>query len=314
MQADAAVRGAANVMTFGGADHLAAGMDALIAPGGLDHWGQRYESNLAQEHARDRYDETNRSTAQATGQIGGTVLGLALLGPARGALAAAPRLPGAAALTGRETAALLGGGAVTGLGMQTASDIAAGGRRSSVGDKAGAAVGGAAGALALPLGPGRVGAVDGWVTAAAQDAFNGRPISLDRAGESALAGNLVGGLAGRIGTSASDRLSPAAKGRLGEAMGDVRSTINGRRRVWAPKARDYISEDDYWYPDGLSGPLRSEDKFGYGAELSPNQTGAQAALGPNLRLYHFTPDDIGGLVSVPAGIAGSQLIGGDARR
>jgi hypothetical protein len=278
MQADAAVRGAANVLTFGGADHFAAGMDALVG-GGFDHWRQRYDANLAQERARDRYDALNRSSAQAAGQVGGTLLGLGLVGPADGALAVAPRLPGAAGLTGREATAVLGAGAMTGLGMQTASDIAAGGRRSSFGDKAGAALGGAAGAAALPLGPGRAGAVGGWVTPAAQDVFNGRPISLDHAGESAIAGDLFGGLAGRIGTGAANGLSSSAKGRLGEAMGDVRGTINGQRRVWAPKSRDYIAEDDYWYPDARSRSTRFEDKFGYGAELSPNQARAQAVLG-----------------------------------
>ena len=313
MQADAAVRGAANVLSFGGIDHLAAGMDALMAPGGLDHWRQRYDANLAQEQARDRYDALNRSNAQTTGQIGGTLLGLGLVGPTDGAPAVAPRLAGAATLTGREGAAVLGGGALAGLGMQTASDIAAGGRSSSLGDMAGAALGGAAGAAALPFGPGRAGAMGGWVTSAAQDALNGRPISLDRAGESAIAGNLFGGLAGRIGTSASDGLSSSAKGRLGEAMGDVRSAINGQRRVWTPKSRDYISDDDYWYPDARSGPVRFEDKFGYGAELSPNQTRAQAALGPDLKLYHFTPSDIGGFVSVPAAAASSQAVNGNAR-
>lgn len=48
LQADTAVRGAANVLTFGGADHLAAGMDALIQPGGLGGWRQRYDANMAQ--------------------------------------------------------------------------------------------------------------------------------------------------------------------------------------------------------------------------------------------------------------------------
>src|SRR5258708_17654658 len=189
---------------------------------------------------------------------------------------------------------------MVGLGMQTASDIAAGGRRSSFGDNAGAAFGGAAGAAALPFGPGRAGAVGGWVTSAAQDVFNGRPISLDRAGESAIASNVLGGLAAGIGTRTANGLSSSAKGRLGEAMGDVRSTINGQRRAWAPKARDYISDDDYWYPDALSGRIRFEDKFGYGAELSPNQTRAQTALGPDFRLFHFTPSDIGGRPNAPS--------------
>lgn len=310
MQANAAVRGAANI--FGG-DQFAAGMDALVS-GGLDHWRQRYEANLAQEKARGQYDASHRGAAQAAGQVGGTAMGLALVGPGEGAASLAPRLPGAATLTGREAAALLGGGAGAGLAMQTASDIGAGGRRSSFGDNAGAALGGAAGAAALPFGPGRAAAVGGWVTSAAQDVFNGRPISLDRAGQSAIAGNVLGGLAGKIGVRASNDLPMAAKGRLGEAMGDVRSTINGERRVWAPKSRDYIDEDTYWYPDGRdarTGLVRPEDKFGYGARLSPNQTLAQNVLGPDFRLYHFTPDDVGSLSSLPAGPLGAQLVGGN---
>lgn len=310
MQADAAVRGATNI--FGG-DQFAAGMDALVF-GGLDHWRQRYDANLAQEKARDRYDASNRGAAQAAGQIGGTALGLALVGPGEGVASIAPRLPGAATLTGREAAALLGGGAGTGLAMQTASDIAAGGRRSSVGDKAGAALGGAAGAAALPLGPGRAAAVGGWVTSAAQDVFNGRPLSLERAGQSAIASNILGGVAGRIGARASNDLPMAAKGRLGEAMGDVRSTVNGERRLWAPKSRDYIDEDTYWYPDARDTRtlrLRTEDKFGYGAELSPNQTQAQSAVGPDFRLNHFTPGDVGSLTSLPAGPFGAQWVSRD---
>lgn len=312
MQADAAVRGAANI--FGG-DQFAAGMDALVS-GGLDHWRQRYEANLAQERARDRYDALHRAPAQAVGQFGGTALGLALVGPEEVAASIAPRLPGATALTGRETAALLGGGAATGLAMQTASDVVTGGRRSSFGDNAGAALGGAASAASLPLGPGRAAAIGGLVTSAAQDVFNGRPISLERAGQSAIAGDILGGVAGKIGSRASNDLPMAAKGKLGETMGDVRSTINGERRVWAPKSRDYIAEDDYWYPDARdarTGKLRTEDKFGYGAELSPNQTRAQSALGPDFRLYHFTPDDVGGLASLPAGPAGAQLVSGRDR-
>jgi len=104
----------------------------------------------------------------------------------------------------------------------------------------------------------------------------------------------------------------ASKGRLGEALGDVRSTVNGERRVWAPKSRDYIDDDTYWYPDGRdaqTGLVRPEDKFGYGARLSPNQVQAQSTLGPDFRLHHFTPDDIGRLASLPAGPFAAQLGG-----
>jgi hypothetical protein len=83
-------------------------------------------------------------------------------------------------------------------------------------------------------------------------------------------------------------------------MGDIRSAINGNRREWTPKSRDYLADGSYWYPDGRSGSIRFEDKFGYGAELSPNQVSAQAELGPDFQLNHFTPDDVGRLLSVPA--------------
>lgn len=308
MQADAAVRGAANVLTFGGADHFAAAMDALVG-GGVDGWSQRYEANLAQEHARNQYDASHRSTAQKVGQVGGTLLGVGLMGPADGTIGFGTRLPGAAALTGREAGTLLGAGAGTGVLAQTVSDIATG-RSSSVGDMAGAALGGAADVAALPLGPGRAGALGGWVTSAARDLFNGRPIALDQAGDSAMAGGLFGDFAGRMGTSAANDLSTAAKGRLGETLGDVRSAIGGQPREWAPKARDYISPDTYWYPDGLSGSTRFEDKFGYGAELSPNQTQAQTALGSDFKLFHFIPDDIGSFASVPAALFGQQAVNG----
>jgi hypothetical protein len=121
-------------------------------------------------------------------------------------------------------------------------------------------------------------------------------------------------VAGRVGARASNDLPKAAKGLLGEAMGDVRSTVNGERRLWAPKSRDYIDEDTYWYPDGRdarTGLVRPEDKFGYGAKLSPNQAQAQNVLGPDFRLYHFTPDDVGSLSSLPAGPLGARVVGGD---
>jgi hypothetical protein len=313
LQADTAVRAAANTLTFGGADHFAAGMDALFEPGGIEGWRGRYAGNLAEENARNRYDASHRQVAQTIGQIGGTALGLAFVGPARGAVAVAPRLPGAATLSGRELAGLLTGGAATGLGMQAVSDIA-GARRSTMGDKAGAALGGAAGAAALPLGPGRAGAVDGWVTSTAQDMFNGRPLSFGRAGESAIAGSALGGLTASLGANVSNGLSSGARGRLGEFMGDVRSTVNGQRREWAPKSRDYLPDGRYWYPDGRNGSMRFEDKFGYGAELSPNQTRAQFVLGPDFQLYHFTPDDVGRLLSAPASATVPHMIDDRARR
>ena len=90
-------------------------------------------------------------------------------------------------------------------------------------------------------------------------------------------------------------------------MGTARSALNGERREWAPKSRDYLPNGRYWYPDGRSGSKRFEDKFGYGAKLSPNQIQAQQLLGPDFQLNHFTPSDVGGLVSVPASALAPHL-------
>lgn len=316
LQVDTAMRGAANVLTFGGADHLAAGLDALIEPGGLSEWKPRYEANLAQEQARNAYDKVRRPVALASGQVGGALLGVGLVGPMEGALAAAPRLSGAAALSGREGAAILASGGAAGLGMQALSDGVAG-RRSTPGDNLGAVFGGAVAAAALPFGPARASAVGASTTSAVQDIFNGRPIAVDRAGESAIVGNLLGGIAGVAGRAWADKLPQPAKGPLGEALGDMRSTINGRRRVSSPKARDEIYEDQvkpYWYPDGRSGPVRFEDKFGVSAELSRNQLLAQKVRADNFQLYHFLPADVGRAAAVPAAAAAPHLTSSRQRR
>jgi hypothetical protein len=192
--------------------------------------------------------------------------------------------------------------------MEAISNLAAGGRRASLGDSLGAAVGGVAGALALPFGPAKAGAVQGAVASAAQDYLNGAPVSAERAGEGALLGHLFGGLAGIGGRKISNDLPMKAKGRLGEFLGEARSTMNGRRRRFDPKGRDHDeSKTDYWYPDGTSGDVRFEDKFGSGAKLSPNQARAQGRLGPNFWLNSFVPSDVGKAAGVPAAATGRQI-------
>jgi hypothetical protein len=60
-------------------------------------------------------------------------------------------------------------------------------------------------------------------------------------------------------------------------------------------------------PDGRSGDLRFEDKFGTSAKLSPNQRRAREVLGEDFRLNHFLPSDIGKAASIPAASAGTGL-------
>lgn len=324
-QADTAMRSAANAVTFGGADRAAAAIDALFAPGGMATWQQRYNADLQQQNARNQYDASHRSGAQSVGYVGGGLLGLGVLGPLDGGLAATTRLPGAAALTAREIGGVLGAGAATGVGSELITDAATG-RRPSPGDIAGAAVGGISGAAALPLGPGRAGAISGAVTSTAQDLLNGRPVSFPQATEGALAGNVVGGIAGSAGRTWSNSLSTTAKGRLGETLGAIRAELSGEGRWGGPKQRAPVAEGGpntnakgaYWYPDDTSGPIPEnwsdpmptmfEYKFGPGATLSPNQARAQMQLGSKFILYQFLPSDVGLMTGLPAAGFGPQIV------
>jgi hypothetical protein len=165
----------------------------------------------------------------------------------------------------------------------------------------GAGVGGVAGAGALVFGAKPASAVNGAVTSAMQDFLNGRQISLDHARENAAVGGVLGGLAGMAGERWSEGLTRKEKGNLGEFLGDMRSTVNGLRREGGSKTADKLEgTGKWWFPDGRSGDVRFEDKFGPSASLSKNQKLAQAALGGNFWINHFLPEDIGKAASVPA--------------
>lgn len=93
---DAAVRGAADVATFGYADELAARADSLLGRG-------TYDENVAAQRAVDRFDEQHNAIPRIAGQVAGGVGQAVLTGP----LTAARSLPG-------RVLAGIGEGAVTG--------------------------------------------------------------------------------------------------------------------------------------------------------------------------------------------------------
>ena len=84
--------------------------------------------------------------------------------------------------------------------------------------------------------------MDGFITSTAQDVLNRRPISLERGGQSAIAGNLFAGLAGIYGRRQSNALTTNQKGELGETLGDIRSAMNGRIRDRTSKKYDYFKD------------------------------------------------------------------------
>ena len=75
LQADTAVRAAANTLTFGGADNFAAAMDATLGqePG---TWPQRYDADLKAQAARNVYDAIHRSAMRHLGEAGGIGIGM----------------------------------------------------------------------------------------------------------------------------------------------------------------------------------------------------------------------------------------------
>jgi hypothetical protein len=151
------------------------------------------------------------------------------------------------------------------------------------------------------------------LTSIVQDALNGRPIDWQQASQAATSGQIGAALGSDAGRNWSDGLPPVAKGELGEVLGDARSTINGMRRDWTGKTKDPLPGRSYWVPDGRSGPIRFEDKFGYGATLSDRQILAQSHLGDDFVLYHHTPDDVARLFAVPGSSIGSKLSAPDQR-
>lgn len=140
---DAAVRGAADVLTFGTIDELAAMLSSATGIGGEK---DDYEQNLSRQRAIDRYDEENNPWARTAGQVAGGVAG-AIATP--GAI-----LPSTRAVT--NTGAVLAGageGAVAG-GLYGIGSSEQAGLARLQDAPAQAAVGagfGAAGALAAPL-------------------------------------------------------------------------------------------------------------------------------------------------------------------
>ena len=193
-------------------------------------------------------------------------------------------------------------GGASGLSGQALSDLE-NHKFSSLGDYAGAALGGTAGALAARSGLGsRSGAIDGGVTSLAQDAFNQRlsAASIDRARTAALLGGTFGAIGGYAGRNWSNGLPRKVKGDLGEDLSKLRSRARGQRVKTGDGARkaqdvgggytipDHITTDDAGEVVNIV-----EAKFGRKPSLSKNQKKAYAGKIPNYRVDHFLPQDIG---------------------
>jgi hypothetical protein len=81
MQVDTAVGAAADVLSLGTIDNIAAGLDALVGRGGPGDVRQRYQANVQKQRGRDAYDAEHRQVARAAGELAGS--GLLYFGGAR---------------------------------------------------------------------------------------------------------------------------------------------------------------------------------------------------------------------------------------
>ena len=301
-QFGAGARGAGDALTFGLADNASAGVRALL-DGGLDGAAQRYQSNMDEERAQDRYDEAHYGGARTAGQVAGTVAQIAALGPMDGLVAGGVRLAETAPMIAREAAVLGGGGGALGVGNQALSDFQAR-RLGTLGDYAGAGAGGAFDALAsAKFGPGKGGAIGGAATSMLQDVFNGRNVSVSDARRAALAGQVLGGTAGMAGRKLSDSLSILDKGRLGEDLSKVRTWARGDSTLPGAKRSVRLADGRRTIPDSRTkaGEL-VESKFGRGADLTTNQRAAFHQPLSGFRVDHFLPADIGAIFGLPAGL------------
>ncbi len=149
---DAAVRGAADMLSFGLADELQAGAEALPAlKGGTTAYQDEYVRRWEGQQQRDATDRAETPVSRAVGQVGGLGAGIGL-----GAVANLGRLVPGAGMAGIK-------GVLRSLGLSTAAGAAGGAVQAygsgSPGDRLeavpkGAAIGAGLGAASVPVGAG----------------------------------------------------------------------------------------------------------------------------------------------------------------
>lgn len=354
-QGGAVLRGAIDEGSFGAADHVSAVVQAL-AHGDPSHLIEQYQKEIAEERARDAYDEANYGMARGVGRVagfagslvagGGVGAGAKLVARGVGASMQLARAAKAANAVKRImpltqaglTPIAVVGGAASGVAGQAVSDVLRG-RPSGVKDYAGAAVGGAAGALTMRVpggaatqgaitkllhsavtNPTTAGAVEGGATTAIQGILNGRATSFEDVAESARGGAIgarVGDVVGKYGANALPR---AAKGQLGETMTGVKAFAAGEGNVFAKKALTGagnilpgVTESgpqikvplskSYTDADFVTQTAKAlEAKFGAWARLSEPQKRALREI-PKGRYVvdHWLPSDIGRMGGVVSG-------------
>lgn len=314
----AGLRGIVDSAPFDLGDYAPAVVNAIIDAAHGKSFQAAYDRRLKAERAQNRYDEAVHPYARLAGKAGGTIAQIAVPGLSLANVARAERMKVATRLLASEAGKLAGIGAGVGVGSQGVADVLRG-KRGSLGEYAGSAVGGAAGVAAALAGrPQYVGAVTGGVTAGVQDLLDhgtGSRQDLLR-----LAGKISGGAAdGNFAVLPAfglmrrvERFSPKKKGELGEKLARQRTRLRGESITPGPR-REYLRNGRYTVVDHRTGTGAAagivEAKFGVSHAkkgLSRRQTTAREEYGNLYRVDHFLPRDILAGASVPTGSILSQ--------
>lgn len=327
LHVDAAVRGAADVLTASKADEIAAFLDAgvenavasmsgLFDPASSDNrpFHVSLATQLKRQRERDGFDAENRTFARVTGQAGGLVAGVGLgsgFGSVTGLVRMLPN--GAKLIRNTQATKRIGldtrgintlaatGGAIVGVADQAIEDRLNG----SLADYLRAGGAGAASGLATRYGgPSAGGAVAGGAEPVLDSLSSGQDASLTEIGRGATYGaggaGLTSILPDAVGKYGSAALPSRLKGQLGEGLSYAKTVARDGRLPKTQEKRTFgglTTIADQVLPDGLL-----EAKFGVWAKLSKAQRAAFRALGPKYIIDHYLPKDIGRTLSFPTGI------------
>jgi len=317
--AKAGLRGVVDSAPFGLGDYTPAVVNAIIDAAHGKAFQSAFDRRLNAEHAQNRYDESVHPYARLAGKAAGTLAQTAVPGLALAKAVSAPRMAVATRLMASEAGKLAGIGAGVGVGTQGVGDVLRG-KRGSLGEYAGSAIGGAAGVAAALAGkPHYVGAVSGGVSAGVQDLLDhgtGSRQDLVRLASKVSTGAADGNVALLPGFGimrSIERLAPKKKGQIGEMLARQRTRLRGESVERGPP-RQYLRGGGYTVPDHrvrtAAGDGIVEAKFGASHAkkgLSRAQTAARAQYGDLYRVDHFLPRDVLAGASVPTGSILYQL-------
>lgn len=334
MQADAFVRGAADVLTFTKADEIAAGLSAAGATalgkmtpdtGDDQPFSQRYRAELAAQQRRDAFDRTHRSILRPSGQIAGAMLGLAASKLGSGATLVRGLPNGASVVRNAQPVRRLGldmrgvtrlsaaGGGAVGGGAQLATDISRG-ELSDAADYAGSILTGVAGGLAGRFGGLKAaGAVTGGLNPTMQSLASGEATSVSDVVEGAahgtFGGAVVGRAAGAVGKYGSSVLSSKLKGDIGEGFSYLKSLARDGKSPATQISVKVGGRTTIADQVLRGGKTLLEAKFGRWANLSRAQRAARRAYGPDYIIDHYLPEKVGRVFGIGAAAATGRIFG-----